>query len=106
MDISHIGETTIPTQSQDLKLKQILHVPQATKNLVSIHRLSTDNNVFLEFHPYFFLIKDQATGRLLLKGRCKNGLYPLPTSFARQVIGVNKSSLHRWHNRLGHPAPL
>jgi hypothetical protein len=106
MDISHIGETTIPTQSRDLKLKEILHVPQVTKNLISFHCYSTDNNVFLEFHPYFSLIKDRATRSLLLKGQCKNGLYPLPTSFTRQVFGVNKPSLQLWHSCLGHPAPL
>jgi hypothetical protein len=58
MSISHVGETTIHTQNHNLKLNHILHVPQAKKNLVSIHRFTTDNNVLLEYHPYFFLIKD------------------------------------------------
>jgi hypothetical protein len=26
-----------------------------------VHRFSLDNNVFIEFHRYFFLIKDLAT---------------------------------------------
>jgi hypothetical protein len=78
-------------------------VPQGTKNHVSVHRLAVDNNVFLEFHPWFFFIKDCATRKLLLKGRCRNGLYPLPASLARQAFGVNKPSFHRWHSRLGHP---
>jgi hypothetical protein len=55
MDIFHVCETTIHTQHRDLKLKNILHVPQATKNLVSVHCFTPDNNVFLEFHPFFFL---------------------------------------------------
>jgi hypothetical protein len=59
MDISHIGETTMHTQNCDLKLNHILYVPQATKNLVSVH-LAADNNIFLEFHPWFFFIKDRA----------------------------------------------
>jgi hypothetical protein len=81
----------------------VLHVPQATKNLVSIHHLATDNNFFLEFHPYSFLVKDQAMRKLLLKGRCHRGLYPLPSSFARQVFGVSRPSFHKWHSHLGHP---
>jgi hypothetical protein len=104
MDISHVGEGAIYTRSQNLKLKQILHVPQATKNLVSVHRFVVDNNIFLEYHFYFFLIKDRATRKLLLKGKCHKGLYPLPSSFTRQVFGVSRPSFHRWHNRLGHPA--
>jgi hypothetical protein len=104
MDNCHVGETTIHTQHRDLKLKNILHVPQATKNLAFVHRFTTHNNVFLEFHPYFFLIKDRTTRRLLLRGRCHKGLYPLPTSFARQALGVSKSSFHKWHSRLGHLA--
>ena len=28
------------------------------KNLISVHKLAADNNVFLEFHPDFFLVKD------------------------------------------------
>jgi hypothetical protein len=104
MDISHIGEATIYTHNRNLKLKQVLHVPQATKNLVSVHYFAVDNNVFLEYHPYFFLIKDRATRKPLLRGKCHKGLYPLPSSFARQVFGVSRPSFHRWHGRLGHPA--
>jgi hypothetical protein len=75
------------------------------KNLVSVHRLASDNNVFLEFHPDFFLIKDRDTKSTLLEGPCRRGLYPLlPTPASKQVFGVNKVPLERWHGRLGHPS--
>jgi hypothetical protein len=74
------------------------------KNIVSVHRFAADNNVFLEFHPYFFFIKDRATSKLLLKGRCHTGLYPLAASFAKQVFGVSRPSFQKWHSHLGHPA--
>jgi hypothetical protein len=54
MDISHIGHTTIYSSSCDIHLKNILYAPQASKNLVFVHHLATDNSVFLEFHPDFF----------------------------------------------------
>lgn len=105
MNISHTGSTKIHTQHRDLCLNHVLHVPQATKNLVSVHRLASDNNVFLEFHPNFFLIKDRDTRSTLLKGRCHKGLYPLPSIPGKQALGVTtKPSFDRWHNRLGHPA--
>lgn len=104
MDINHIGKATIHTQTCNLSLDHILHVPQATKNLVSVHRLTADNNVFLEFHPNFFLIKDRDTKSTLLKGRCHKGLYPLPSVTSKQAFGVTNPSFERWHSRLGHPA--
>jgi len=77
MKISNIGHTVLHTPSAKLHLNNILHVPSAHKNLVSVHRLTSDNNAFLEFHPNYFFIKDQATKKILHRGRCKGGLYPL-----------------------------
>ncbi|WVZ77133.1 hypothetical protein U9M48_025033 [Paspalum notatum var. saurae] len=104
MKISHVGQSTIHTPNRNLHLKNILHVPNSSKNLVSVHRLATDNNVFLEFHPNFFLIKDQGSRSTLLRGPCKQGLYPLPTPHAKHAFGVSKPSIDKWHSRLGHPA--
>lgn len=70
MKISSNGHSILHTPQKDLHLNNILHVPSARKNLVSVHRLASDNNIFLEFHPKFFLIKDQETKRILHQGRC------------------------------------
>jgi hypothetical protein len=51
MEISHIGKSFIHTPIRNLQLCNILHVPKATKNLMSIHRFALDNNVFFEIHP-------------------------------------------------------
>jgi hypothetical protein len=55
MKIWHIRSTTLHTPSHDLVFKNVLHVPDANKNLVSIHHLALDNHVFLELHLWFFL---------------------------------------------------
>jgi hypothetical protein len=112
MHISHIGKSTIHTPCRQLQLNKILHVPQASKNLIFVHRLASDNNVFLEFHLHFFVIKDLDLRNTLLKGPCQGGLYPLPaSSLEKQAFGVNKvacgvikPSVERWHRRLGHLA--
>jgi hypothetical protein len=70
MKISHISHNTIHTPCHQLHLNNILHVPQASKNLVSIYRLASDNNVFLEFHPHFCCIKDLDSRNILIKGPC------------------------------------
>jgi hypothetical protein len=105
MKISHIGHTIVPTSSRNLYLNNALHVPDAAKNLVSVHRLTRDNFAFLEFHPDYFLIKDQATKNTILRGRCHRGLYPLPpTRPVKRVFEVVKPTFSRWHSRLGHPS--
>ena len=56
MDICHIGQSSInfPNSKRDLLLNDVLHVPQANKNLASMSRLSADNNIFFETHPKYF----------------------------------------------------
>jgi hypothetical protein len=96
--------TTVRTPIRDIHLKNDLYVPQATKNLISVHKLASDNSAFLEFHPNFFLIKDQATKNIILRGRCHNGLYPLPSYPIKQACGAGRIPLSQWHCRLGHPS--
>jgi hypothetical protein len=46
MPIRHIGQSSIRTHELNLILRNILHVPAASKNLVSVHKFTHDNNVF------------------------------------------------------------
>jgi hypothetical protein len=59
MEIDHISLGKFRTPSGNFILKDVLYVPQASKNLVSIHKLARDNHAFFEFHPNFFLIKNK-----------------------------------------------
>jgi hypothetical protein len=107
MNISHIGNSILRTPHGSFDLKNILHVPSASKNLLSVHRFTLDNHVFIEFHPFFFLIKDQATRRVLFRGPCWGGLYPLVPMFhetAKHAFISIKPSSSTWHRRLGHPS--
>jgi histone deacetylase 1/2 len=110
MHISHIGHSSIQTPNHELHLKNILHVPSATKNLLSVHKLASDNDAFLEYHPWHFLIKDRATKNVLLRGPCQGGLYPIvsssSSSMPKQVYVATKPTIERWHSRLGHPLSL
>jgi hypothetical protein len=109
MPISHIGHSTIHTHGHVLILKDILHLPDAFKNLVWVHKFTYDNNTFFEFHPWYFLLKDQGTRNLLLQGRCRNHMHPLPLAALtshqypnKSVLAAVKPTLVRWHHRLGH----
>jgi hypothetical protein len=109
MPISHIGQGTTHSHDRDLILKDILHVPNTSKNLVSVHKFTYDNNAFFEFHPWYFLLKDGDTRKPLLRERCKNVLYPLPLVAWKShrspninALATIKPSMARWHHRLGH----
>jgi hypothetical protein len=105
MDICNIGHAVIKSPIKSLHLKNILHVPTAQKNLVSVHCLTSDNHASLEYFPHYFLVKDLEMSRVLLRGRCKDGLYPLPSSSHwRGALVTIKISPNRWHSRLGHPS--
>lgn len=103
LSISHIGNSLIPGSSRSLVLKHILYAPKINKHLISVKRLASDNDAFVEFHPNCFLVKDRVTKELLLTGKCKNGLYILPNS-SNQALLTAKLSKEQWHRRLGHPA--
>lgn len=107
MLINHVGHSTFHTLSRNLHLKNILHVPNVAKNLLSVHRLASDNNAFLEFHPHYFLIKDRTMRRSLYLSRCESGLYPLvpnnPTP-EKEALSASKPTPEIWHSHLGHPS--
>jgi hypothetical protein len=104
MSISYVGQTTFPTPSRNLLLNDILYVPKSKKNLVSVHRLTSENSIFIELHPNFFLIKDQKTRTVLVKGRCIGGLYPIPVAAIREVCSARRFSINTWHSHFDHPS--
>ncbi|TQD95848.1 hypothetical protein C1H46_018590 [Malus baccata] len=60
----------------------------------------------------YLMVQDKPTGRILYKGLCHNGLYPIISSRSHSVI--NKGTIAAflgkqvavsiWHKRLGHPS--
>ena len=75
--IQSTGSTLIPSRSVPLKLQNIFHVPAIRKNLFSVYRLTNDNYVYVEFHSDYCIIKEEGTGRPLLRGTVKDRLYLL-----------------------------
>ncbi|PON65103.1 hypothetical protein TorRG33x02_271610 [Trema orientale] len=55
LDIHHIGHGLLYSSLKKLYLKNILHVPSITKNLLSVVKLTSDNNVLIEL----FVVKDE-----------------------------------------------
>jgi hypothetical protein len=109
MGIKHVGHSIIHTPHNSIHLRNILHVLSASKSLLSAHKIGLDNNVFVEIHPFFFLIKDKdrATEEIMFRGSYHGGLYPLvptsPASTKHAFITLTPSS-STWYRRLSHPS--
>jgi hypothetical protein len=59
--ISHTVTSSLVTLDSSLQLKNVLCVPQLTKNLLSISQLLQDNIVTVEFTSIYCFVKDQHT---------------------------------------------
>jgi len=111
LKISTIGSAHIrsSTSNNNLVLKDLLHVPEITKNLISVSKLCIDNNVFFEFHSNTCYVIHQVTKRVMLQDILKNGLYIFPTLLSVSQCSVNslsftadKINVNTWHERFGH----
>jgi len=54
LHVANIGSPTVSSPSHSLILKETLHVPLIHKNLISVYKFTHDNNVVVEFHPFFY----------------------------------------------------
>ena len=61
ISISHVRYVALPNSSHSLLLNHICHTPIISNNLISVSKLCRDNKAFVEFHPDYFLVKDQDT---------------------------------------------
>jgi histone deacetylase 1/2 len=75
-----------------------------TRNLLSVKKLTHDNNVFVEFHPNDVFVKDRDSREIIISGRSRDGLYPIGAPPVNQVFSSVHVSSAKWHCRLGHPA--
>lgn len=76
--ILHIGSSKLYSPNKVFSLTHILHVPDIKRNLLYVQKFCLDNDIYFEFHSYFFVIKDTATHYTLLMGPSNGGLYSIP----------------------------
>jgi hypothetical protein len=100
LSIKHIGTTRLSTPSSNFDLLNILHVPQISKNLISVQKFTSDTNTFFEFYPSYFLLKDRRIGKLL-HGLNRHGLYqffPSANKHPRYAMVGERVSAFQWHS--------
>ncbi|KAG8490495.1 hypothetical protein CXB51_013610 [Gossypium anomalum] len=92
--ISSIDTCVLPTQSKVLRLSDVLCVPRIHKNLMSVSQFARDNNVYFEFHPTYFVVKDIVTWETLLKGHIHDGITQLEKKGPVNTARRTKPRLH------------
>lgn len=123
-----VGSGSLSLPHSKLSLRDVLVVPNATKNLLSVHKLTTDNAIDVTFSGGQCVVKDKISGAPLVRGTANQGLYPLHTSMkdeefdhfpaAAMPLAFSASSVQPcsspkqlrqedvqlWHYKLGHPS--
>jgi len=102
LTISHIRSLTLKLKHKTFILKDTLCVSDISKNLIFVYHFTTQNNVFIEFHPSYFLVKDTNSGVILAKGACENGVYNFRNTLAATLFPMvanvhEKTSFDGWH---------
>lgn len=91
------GECTLPGGT---KIKDVLHVPKFTCNLLSVSRLSKDLQSAITFFPDICVMQKLHTRSLIGAGECKRGLYRMGLfEDRRRAMMISGDT---WHRRLGH----
>lgn len=75
--VTHLGDVTL---ENGLKLLNVLFVPAFSHNLLSIHKLSRDNDCYVIFSPIECTIMNTQTHEVKGNGTVSKGLYHLSTS--------------------------
>ena len=102
------GEVQI---SPPITLKNVLHVPKLSTNLISIQKLTKDLSCNV-FYSNYCILQDKNSGRMIGHAREWNGLYyikdpNMPTishSLIFESTMTSKEKIQLYHCRMGHPS--
>ena len=83
-------------------------MPSIKRNLISVSQFCLTNNVFIEFLPCSFFVKDLRIGTTLLTSNSKDGVYEWPTIHEKSkpllTFAFIKASASDRHHHLDHPS--
>ena len=96
--------------SKYLILHLVFHVPALKCNLLSISKITRDNNCVANFHSTMCQFQDLSSGRTIGSATIHEGFYYLNNmeyegrqAFVSGVASVSVSSAREIHHRLAHP---
>lgn len=98
--------------SKHIDLKNVLHVPKLSYNLLSVSKICKDSNRNVKFFDTHCIFQDQTSGKMIGGAKMMDGLYYFEDAFKNKVAqglsGISSTSVRDqimlWHSRLGHPS--
>ena len=106
--VAGLGDVYI---NPSIVLKNVLHVPKLSANLISVQKLTTDLKCCAIFFLSHCVLQDQVSGRKIGLAKERNGLYHLEISkkissnlHVSLLSSSNKDVIWLHHYRLGHPS--
>lgn len=101
--------------SKHIDLKNVLHVPKLSCNLLSVSKICKDSNCSncnVKFFNTNNTFQDQTSGKMIGSAKMMDGLYYFEDAFGNKVAqglsGISSTSVRDqimlWHSRLGHPS--
>ncbi len=106
--ITHIGKVPLSMQDGQTKyLKDVLHVPTITKNLVSIGQM-VEQGLHVIFNPNGCFVENmKIQGKLIAKGERNGRMFTLDVNMLEVnsmlfTHGKGARDIGIWHKRVGH----
>ena len=101
--IRHIGDVPFGKDGEKTCIKDVLHVPTITKNLVSVGQLVEQGMQVRFNNNKCFIEKD---GRVIAKGRRDGRLFILDSNEVKPAMYAEglktETNIELWHKRIGH----
>ena len=101
--IRHIGDVPFGKEGEQTCIKNVLHVPTITKNLVSVGQIVEQGMQVRFNNEGCFIEKD---GRLIAKGRRDGRLFILDSNEVKSAMYAKglktETNIELWHKRIGH----
>ncbi|KAL2939151.1 Retrovirus-related Pol polyprotein from transposon TNT 1-94 [Bienertia sinuspersici] len=95
------GEKSLVTHTGPVKLKagitlgEVMYAPNFTHNLISVHKLTKDENCKVVFHLKFCLIQNSDNNEVIAVGKEEKGVYYLINETVNKVVTSLKEAAHR-----------
>nr|KYP44594.1 Retrovirus-related Pol polyprotein from transposon TNT 1-94 [Cajanus cajan] len=100
-----VEKTGFINLNKDIKLNNVLFVPDFSCNLISIHQLTNDLNCTVTYHANYCVIQDQTTKRTIGLCDLHDAVYVLKrTTQGTSLVVVRRDATTLWHARMGHPS--
>lgn len=101
LDVKGIGNATLKLPSSKINVEGVLHVPELSANLLSVHHIVNKNGNSVLFDMDGCTIKNGA-GETVAQCKATNGVYKFISHEPYTLLAKQKPSAVLWHRRLGH----